>query len=321
MEQREGQRGPQMGLPTCTVVVPTRNRLPHLERVLEAIAQQDHKPSEVVVVDSAPTVPGAPDIASRWGARYVLEPLPGASRARNSGAAQSQSEIVVFLDDDALPEPDWLRRLLVEFSQPEVGVVTGCVHPWPKGSSAGVSAAVVRGAGAEGRFGGEEWLVLERKSPGWFELCAFGGFGIAANMAVRSSAFRRVGGFDLLLGPGAPLLLSEEYYLYLSLVELGYRGIYTPKAVVSHPYLALEEDRRRRYLVSRTAGSAFMAFLLARHPERAPAILQYIVRRLSGQRSPWGRSGFLPRPPGVSRWQAWRAILTGPLLYLRHRPS
>lgn len=321
MEQREGQRGAQTGLPTCTVVVPTRDRLPHLEHALEAVAQQDHKPSEVVVVDSAPTLAGAQDIASRWGARYLLEPLPGASRARNAGAAQSQSEIVVFLDDDALPEPDWLRYLLVEFSQPEVGVVTGCVHPWPKGSAAGVEAAVVRGAGADGRFGGEERFEVDRKSPGWFELCAFGGFGIAANMAVRSSAFRRVGGFDLLLGPGAPLLLSEEYYLYFALIRLGYRGVYTPRSVVSHPYLALEEDRGRRYLVSRTAGSAFMAFLLARHTEHALAILRYIVRRLSGQPSNWGRPGFLPRPPGVSRWHAFKAILAGAVLYLRHRSS
>ena len=321
MEQSEGQRGPQTGLPTCTVVVPTRNRLPHLERVLEAVAQQDHKPFDVLVVDSAPTAPGAQEIASRWGARYILEPLPGASRARNSGSVQSQSEIVVFLDDDALPEPDWLRHLLVEFSELEVGVVTGCVLPWPKNSASGVQAAVARGASLDGRFGGEQRLVLDRKSPGWMELCAFGGFGIAANMAVRRSAFERVGGFHLLLGPGAPLLLSEEYYLYFALVGLGYRGVYTPKAVVYHPYLTLEEDRGRRYLVSRTAGSAFVTFLLAQHPEHVPAILQYIGRRLSGQRSAWGRPGFLPRPPGVSRWQALKAILAGSVLYLRHRSS
>ena len=320
MEQREGQRGPQTGLPTCTVVVPTRDRLLSLERVLEAVAQQDHRPSEVLVVDSAPTAPGARDVASRWGARYVLEPLPGASRARNSGTAQSQEEIVVLLDDDALPEPDWLRNLLVEFSQPDVAVVTGRVLPWPKESAAGVDAAVVRGAGADGRFGGDERFAFDRKSPGWFERCAFGGFGIAANMAVRRLAFQQVGGFDLLLGPGAPLLLSEEYYLYFSLLRLGHRGVYTPRAVVHHPYLTVEEDRGHRYLVSRTAGSAFVAFLLARHPGRTPAILQYVLRRLSGQRSPWGRPGLLPRPPGVSRWQSLKAILAGVVLYLR-RPS
>jgi hypothetical protein len=118
-------------------------------------------------------------------------------------------------------------------------------------------------------------------------------------------------------------LLSEEYYLYFSLLGQGYRGVYTPKAVVHHPYLAVEveEDASSRYLVSRTAGSAFVAFLLARHPERAPAILQYVARRFAGQPSPWGRPGWLPRPAGVSRWQAWKAILSGVLLYLRHRSS
>ncbi len=217
MNHSEGQPGPQTGLPTCTVVVPTRNRVSHLARVLQAVTEQDHECFDLLVVDSAPSAPGAQEVAARWGARYLLEPLPGASRARNTGAAHSQAEIVVFLDDDALPEPDWLRHLLSEFTDPEVAVVTGQVLPWPKDSAAGVAAAVVRGAGADGRFGGTERLVLDRHSPGWLEVSLFGGFGIAANMAVRRAAFERVGGFHLLLGPGAPLLLSEEYYFFFAL--------------------------------------------------------------------------------------------------------
>ncbi len=85
-----------------------------------------------------------------------------------------------------------------------------------------------------------------------------------------------------------------------------------------HPYLAAEEDLGQRYLISRTAGSAFVAFLLARHPEDAPAILQYVLRRLSGTDSPWGRPGWLPRPPGVGPWQVGKAMLAGAALYLRH---
>ena len=54
-----------------------------------------------------------------------LSQFAGLSRARNRGLSESKSEIVAYLDDDALPDERWLDFLLEPFADPRVGAVTG----------------------------------------------------------------------------------------------------------------------------------------------------------------------------------------------------
>ena len=42
-----------------------------------------------------------------------------------AGVSAARGEIVAFIDDDAVPRPDWLRRLVRHFDDPEVGGVGG----------------------------------------------------------------------------------------------------------------------------------------------------------------------------------------------------
>jgi hypothetical protein len=58
----------------------------------------DYPRFDVLVVDSAPGNSASRDVAARWGVSYVVEPRPGASRARNRGARQTDAEIVAYLD-------------------------------------------------------------------------------------------------------------------------------------------------------------------------------------------------------------------------------
>ena len=303
--------------PSCTVVIATRDRPSHLTRALECVAEQDHRPFDVLVVDNAPSNTDAEAVCARWHVPYVVEPQRGLSRARNRGVRESSSDIIAFIDDDALAQPAWLGHLLLPFFDPQVAVVTGRVFPWT-GESDSIAAACIRGADSDGRFGGEHRLVLSRESANWLELTAFGGFGIGTNMAVRRSAFLENGGCDVLLGPGAPLFLQEEYYLHFSLLKRGYKGVYTPDAAVVHPFSPREDDHAKRYLDSRRAVTAFVTLMLARHPEHASAILRYVIRRLAAGKSGWGRSGFAKRPSNVSRREVLRALAVGPVLYWKH---
>lgn len=98
--------------PTVTIVVCTRNRPEALRCCLEAIARLTPPADEVLVVDNSQGDAETERVARELAARYVVERRAGLSRARNRGLAESRTEIVAFVDDDAIPSEDWLGKIL-----------------------------------------------------------------------------------------------------------------------------------------------------------------------------------------------------------------
>jgi glycosyltransferase involved in cell wall biosynthesis len=121
--------------PTVSVVIPAYNAERTLPRVLDALTRQTPRPDEVLVVDDASTDRTAA-IAQEGGARVVKNERHGfAGGARNRGWDASSSDVVVFLDADAIPAEDWSARLgqaIAEFP----GAIVGCARtfqartPW-----------------------------------------------------------------------------------------------------------------------------------------------------------------------------------------------
>ncbi|HTS73483.1 MAG TPA: glycosyltransferase family A protein, partial [Gaiellaceae bacterium] len=90
-----------------SVVIPARDAARTLPRVLDALAVQEPRPLEVIVVDDGSS-DGTARIAEERGARVVS---PGgrsfAGGARNAGWEQAHGDLVVFLDADVVPGPAW----------------------------------------------------------------------------------------------------------------------------------------------------------------------------------------------------------------------
>src|SRR5436190_598073 len=85
-------------------------------------------------------------------------PARGGAWARNLGARATVLEVAAFLDDDAVPEPQWLAELLAEFADPDVAAVTGRILELEAGAlDAGRTRDEQR---ARAIFGGAERLVL-----------------------------------------------------------------------------------------------------------------------------------------------------------------
>ncbi len=121
------------GAPTVSVVVCayTLDRWDDLVTGLAALRHQTRPPLEVLLV-----VDHAPDLLAR--ARTGLAPGVtvlenvfdrGLSGARNSGAAAASGDVLLFLDDDARPDPDWVEAGTAAFADPAVVGTGGTAVP------------------------------------------------------------------------------------------------------------------------------------------------------------------------------------------------
>ena len=310
--------------PLVTVVVCTRDRPRSLARCLEALAKVHYDPFEVVVVDNAPTTPqtlavvrARSDADSR--VRYVREPRPGLSRARNCGLRAARGELVAFTDDDVVVDPHWLDGVVRGFGRsPSVACVTGLV-PSARLESAGqryfdrrVSWAVSCTPRRYGlRAGADESPLYPY---------AAGQFGTGANFAFRTAMLRELSGFDEALGAGAPAGGGEDLDVFVRTILAGYELAYEPAAVVWHEH-RMELGQLRRQLFDYGVGLAAFAtkYLSDRRTAR-----DVLVRLPRGLRHLRGIATRAERPSGLPRSVLIPELLGlawGPIAYWlgRHR--
>ncbi|WP_249010800.1 glycosyltransferase family 2 protein [Conexibacter sp. DBS9H8] len=167
----------------------TMERWDVLCAAVHACRTQTHPPDELILV-----VDRNEELRARAEAELAVDaaianqhPTGGASGGRMTGTELATASIIVFLDDDAVPEPSWLEALLEPFADPDVVGVGGEVIPmWTTPPP---------------RFLAPEFY--------WVIGCTWAGMGvtngrirnpIAANMAVRRDLLVAAGGFPSELG-------------------------------------------------------------------------------------------------------------------------
>lgn len=97
----------------ASVIIPSYNRPERLERCLEALMAQDAQDFEVVVVDDGSKTPLS-TVCDRFGGkvRCIRQENAGAGPARNRAVEEARGAFLAFTDDDCLPRPDWLSKLM-----------------------------------------------------------------------------------------------------------------------------------------------------------------------------------------------------------------
>ena len=231
---------PEASSPSVDVVVATYNRPHHVRICLEHLARQTRTPDATVVVDSSPHRLTADVVADFPGVRYLRN---GAGRgatatSRAIGVAETQAEIIAFVDDDAYAEPDWLENLVARYDDPAVGAVGGR-------ASNGRPGEEHEGLDAVGRLLPDGTLTGNFAADTGRDLDVDHLLG--ANLSVRRSALEQIGGI-VDLYPGT--CLREESDFILRLGQAGHRIVYTPTAVVEH--VAGTYARGRRFDVRYT---------------------------------------------------------------------
>jgi glycosyltransferase involved in cell wall biosynthesis len=121
--------------PDVSVVVCayTLDRWSDIEAGLDALARQTVPPLEILLV-----VDGNPELLARAQDAFPqVRAVPnihatGISGGRNTGIGEAKGAVIAFLDDDALPELDWVEQLIAPYADPDVMAVGGKAVPsWP----------------------------------------------------------------------------------------------------------------------------------------------------------------------------------------------
>jgi glycosyltransferase involved in cell wall biosynthesis len=215
-----------------SVVVPSFNRAGSLDALLHDLVAQEAPglTYEVIAVDNAST-DTTPSVVREWSrqspaVRYVFEPRPGASHARNAGIAASAAPIVAFIDDDVRPRDDWVASIARAFAaHPEVDCVGGRVEPrWPRQPPRWLTP----------RHFGPLALQMGRGTSAYIDADHASACLVTANFACRTQVFEDVGGFS-----GA-FMRDEDREFNLRLWRAGKRGIYDDSVVT---YAEVQPER------------------------------------------------------------------------------
>ena len=140
------EEGPRWSL-IASVVVPTYNRCDRLRRVLGALADQTlpRDSFEVIVVSDGST--DGTDEYLRGGQTpvdvvAVTQPNSGPGPARNAGVERARGDLVVFVDDDVVAEPDLVEQHVRSHEHDDGRLVVigpmltpGGLHAEPRGSN------------------------------------------------------------------------------------------------------------------------------------------------------------------------------------------
>ena len=188
--------------------------------------------------------------------RYIAGPKRGPAANRNHGAAQVRGAWLVFVDDDCVPDRNWLEGFFFRIQQEPT------IRVW------------------EGR------VYADRERQSCFETAPLnesGGYLWSCNFAIERAAFERAGGFDERFRHAA----MEDVELRLRLDQARVPIGFCPEAAVMHPWRA-ERNIRRARAIHRESVLLFNSL----HPDRAvlrSSRWQTLFRRVA--RDVWGDLG------------------------------
>jgi GT2 family glycosyltransferase len=202
---------PGMPWPTVSVVVCTHNGSRHIAECLSALECLDYPEYEVIVVDDGSTDDTAA-IVHQFVVRLIRTENRGLSAARNTGLAAAVGEIIAYIDDDAYPDRDWLKRLAMVFLNMDCAGVGG-----PNIAPPGASCVAECVAHAPG---GPIHVLLADTEAEHIPGC---------NMAFRKSVLLAIGGFDPQFRAA-----GDDVDICWRIQEQGWKLGFSPTATVFH---------------------------------------------------------------------------------------
>lgn len=210
---------------SVSIVINTLNRATLLRKTLDSFSWLNYDAFEVVVVNG-PSTDESEAVINEFAGRIKRGRCPEAnlSMSRNIGINMASGDVIAFIDDDAIPEPEWLTQAIIAFDSDDVGAVGGRVFD-PSGYEFQYQYSTAT------RLGSANWRRTEATPeyclPFTYEFPYLQG----TNTFFRGDVLRKIGGFDE----------EFEYYLdetdvCLRVVDAGYLVRQLHNAYVHHKF-------------------------------------------------------------------------------------
>ncbi len=220
----------------------TMERLKDIHEAVDSVLAQTQKPDEIIIsIDHNEELFQKLKAQLPSSVKVVLnQGAPGVSETRNVGIRASTSDILAFIDDDAVAEKDWLYNLMKHYRDPSVMAVGGkLVSVWRDGRPRWFPEELDWVVG--GTYKGHPTVRTQVRNL------------IAANMSFRSEVYRRVGSFIASLGAlGKTARAGDETEFCIRIKHHMPDAIilYEPEAIVYHK--ALPHQATLKHAIARS---------------------------------------------------------------------
>lgn len=215
-----------------SVVICTYKRVDFLKKSLEALYNQTFPKTnfEVILINNN-SPDDTDDVCKKFiqthpdlQIQYFIETRQGLSYARNKGIELAKGNIIVFLDDDAIAQTDYIEKLKLFFdTYSDATAVGGRIYPLFESKRPKWMSKYLLSLTSSIDLGDKVLLFPGRKYP------------IGANMAFKRFVFENYGQFDVNLGRrGDNLEGAEEKAIFYQLRKENKAVYYVPDAIVQH---------------------------------------------------------------------------------------
>ena len=210
-----------------SIIICTYNRAQFLPEALNSLKEQtlDKSRFEVILINNNST-DATEAISKKFekhtpeiNFQYHIESSQGLSFARNKGIEVAQGNIIAFIDDDAIAEPDYAENILKTIEgNPEFTGFGGKVIPiYPDGKEPAWMSKYIQGVVSKVDYGEKTGPFDKKKYP------------VGCNMIFRREVFDELGAFNVNLK-----YRSDDKYIFLKLRNHNKKILYTPSVVVHH---------------------------------------------------------------------------------------
>lgn len=180
-----------------SVIIPAFNEEKAISATLQSLINQKYsKKFEVIVVDNNSadkTFEKASKFGNKLNLKIIHEPQRGRGNARSTGALRASGDVLAYIDADTTATPAWLSVIEEGFEAKEVVAITG---PWKMSAVTGFT----------------KWFMetFQKHSQYPYRIVKGHYYLNGMNMAIKTSAYKKVGGFDINLNAHEDVKITSQ---------------------------------------------------------------------------------------------------------------